>query len=50
MDHDIIDAAEADTIRAAAEAEVAAGIEFAKAGTDPKISDVTRYVHAEAKA
>ncbi|MCA8878397.1 MAG: thiamine pyrophosphate-dependent dehydrogenase E1 component subunit alpha [Rhodobacteraceae bacterium] len=50
VDHDIIDAAEADTIRAAAEAEVAAGIEFAKAGTDPKISDVTRYVHAEAKA
>ena len=35
-----------DEIRAAAEAEIAAGIEFARMGTDPDISEVTRDVYS----
>lgn len=37
--------AEADELRASAEAEIAAGIEFAKNGTDPNPADVTRDVY-----
>lgn len=48
MDHDILDLEGAEEIRAEAEAEVAAGIAYAKDGTDPVVSEVTRYVHAEA--
>ena len=33
-------------LRASAEAEIAAGIEFARNGTDPSVSDVTRDVYA----
>ena len=32
-----------------AEAEVAAGIEFAKASPAPSVADVTRYVHGGAQ-
>jgi TPP-dependent pyruvate/acetoin dehydrogenase alpha subunit len=32
-------------IRSSAEAEIAAGIEFAKGGTDPSPADVTRDVY-----
>lgn len=48
MDHSILDPEEAEAIRVEAEDEVAAGIAYAKDGTDPVVSEVTRYVHAEA--
>jgi len=37
-------------IRTAAEAEIAAGIEFARSGTDPDIRDVTRDVYSPGEA
>ena len=46
--HGILDDASAADLLTAAEADVAAGIEFAKASPAPHIDDVTRYVHAEA--
>lgn len=48
--HGILDEAGAEALRGEAEADVAAGIEFAKASTSPQVSDVTRYVYAEAQA
>ena len=46
--HGILDDASAADLLRAAEADVAAGIEFAQASPAPHIDDVTRYVHAEA--
>ena len=40
---------DAEAILKEAEAEVAAGIDFAKASPSPSTGDVTRYVHAEAR-
>lgn len=48
--HGILDAVGADSIAAVAEAEVAAGIAFAKASPAPMTGDLTRYVHAERPA
>ncbi|MBC2837595.1 thiamine pyrophosphate-dependent dehydrogenase E1 component subunit alpha [Paragemmobacter straminiformis] len=48
--HGIIDEAGADAIETAAKDAVAAGIEFAKAGPAPAITDVTKFVHAEEAA
>jgi pyruvate dehydrogenase E1 component alpha subunit len=45
--HGVIDGSEAKRIVAEVEAEVAAGIEFAKASPAPALTDVTRYVYAE---
>ena len=47
VDHGILDDAAADTIAAAAVADVEAGIAFAKASPAPNVSEVTRYVYAE---
>lgn len=44
--HGVLTEAAAAALLAEAEAEVAAGIEFAKASPLPNIADVTRYVHA----
>jgi pyruvate dehydrogenase E1 component alpha subunit len=44
--HGIASADEIAAIRSAAEAEIAAGIEFARAGTDPDPSEVTRDVYS----
>ncbi|MDH6265820.1 pyruvate dehydrogenase E1 component alpha subunit [Rhizobium sp. SG_E_25_P2] len=46
--HGILDEAGAKSIEEAAVADVAAGIEFAKASLAPSIDEVTRYVYAEA--
>jgi acetoin:2,6-dichlorophenolindophenol oxidoreductase subunit alpha len=46
--HGILDDAGADSIAASAIADVKAGIEFAKSSIAPAITEVTRYVHAEA--
>jgi len=48
--HGILDQAGAEAIAAEAKAAVEAGIEFAKAGPAPAITDVTKFVHAEAAA
>lgn len=48
ISHGILDDAAADVIAASAIADVQAGIEFAKASTAPAITEVTRYVYAEA--
>ena len=48
--HGILDEAGADAVEAAAKDAVAAGIEFAKAGPAPAITDVTKFVHAEEAA
>lgn len=48
--HGVIDEAGADRLAAEAEAEVAAGIVFAKASPAPAVTDLTRYVHAEGRA
>jgi pyruvate dehydrogenase E1 component alpha subunit len=48
--HGILDAAGAEAIESDAKDAVAAGIEFAKAGPAPAITDVTKFVHAEAAA
>jgi pyruvate dehydrogenase E1 component alpha subunit len=48
--HGLIDETEAKAIREAAEAEIAAGIAFAQAGTDPSALDVIRDVHTPAGA
>lgn len=48
--HGILDDAGADTIETAAKDTVTQGIEFAKAGPAPAITDVTKFVHAEATA
>lgn len=45
--HGIVTEDGADALLRAAEAEVAEGIDFAKASPAPSIADVTRYVHAE---
>ena len=44
--HGIASQDEIDGIRTAAEAEIAAGIEFARNGTDPDITQVTRDVYS----
>jgi pyruvate dehydrogenase E1 component alpha subunit len=41
----ILDEGEADSIRTSAEAEIADGIEFARNGTDPIPTEVTRDVY-----
>jgi pyruvate dehydrogenase E1 component alpha subunit len=46
--HGIVDDAGADAIAAQAVADVQKGIEFAKASPAPQLSEVTRYVYAEA--
>ena len=46
--HGILDEAGADAIAAEAVADVQKGIEFAKASAAPHLSEVTRYVYAEA--
>ncbi|NBO20443.1 MAG: thiamine pyrophosphate-dependent dehydrogenase E1 component subunit alpha, partial [Rhodobacteraceae bacterium] len=46
--HGILDDASADAIAAEALADVQKGIEFAKASAAPHLSEVTRYVYAEA--
>ena len=46
--HGVLDEAGAQAIAAAAVAEMEAGIAFAKAGPAPDVSEVTRYVYAEA--
>jgi acetoin:2,6-dichlorophenolindophenol oxidoreductase subunit alpha len=46
--HGVLDQTGADAIAAAAIADVEAGIAFAKASAAPAITDVTRYVYAEA--
>lgn len=48
VSHDILSDADAAALLIEAEAEVAAGIEFAKSSDAPNIADVTRYVHAGA--
>jgi pyruvate dehydrogenase E1 component alpha subunit len=45
--HGIVTEDGADALLREAEAEVADGIEFAKASPAPSVADVTRYVHAE---
>lgn len=45
--HGLLTEAEAAALAAEAEAEIAAGIEFAKASPAPDLSEVTRYVYAE---
>jgi pyruvate dehydrogenase E1 component alpha subunit len=47
--HGLLTQDAADAILEEAEANVAAGIEFAKASPSPSTADVTRYVHAEAR-
>ncbi|MEY4697007.1 MAG: hypothetical protein RIT14_1435, partial [Pseudomonadota bacterium] len=48
--HGILDEAGAAEIEAAAQQAVEAGVDFAKASPAPAITDVTRFVHAEAAA
>ena len=48
--HGLATAEDVAAIRAAAEAEIAAGIEFARMGTDPDISEVTRDVYTRGEA
>lgn len=48
ISHGILDDERADAIAAAAVADVQAGIEFAKGSLAPAVTEVTRYVHAEA--
>ena len=45
LDALVVDEAEANTIRVSAEAEIADGIEFARNGTDPIPTEVTRDVY-----
>lgn len=47
VSHGILTDADAAALLLEAEAEVAAGIEFANSSAAPDIADVTRYVHAE---
>jgi pyruvate dehydrogenase E1 component alpha subunit len=42
----LIEQSEADAVRAAAEAEIEASIEFARNGTDPSVADVARDVYS----
>lgn len=44
--HGLATAEDVAAIRAAAEAEITAGIEFARAGTDPDVNEVTRDVYS----
>ena len=46
--HGILDDAAAEAVAAEAAADVQKGIEFAKASAAPQLSEVTRYVYAEA--
>ena len=46
--HGVLDDAAADAVAAEAVADVQKGIEFAKSGPSPQLSEVTRYVYAEA--
>jgi acetoin:2,6-dichlorophenolindophenol oxidoreductase subunit alpha len=46
--HGILDETEADAVEAEAVADVQKGIEFAKSSAAPNLSEVTRYVYAEA--
>ena len=46
--HGILDESSADAVAAEAVADVHKGIEFAKASSSPQLSEVTRYVYAEA--
>lgn len=48
VEHSILTEVEAEAIEADVEAEIAAGIEFAKSSPDPLISDVSRDVYTEA--
>lgn len=48
ISHAILSDTDAAALLTEAEAEVAAGIDFAKSSDAPDIADVTRYVHAEA--
>ena len=50
MAHGLATAAEVTAIRESAEAEIAAGIEFARLGTDPNPSEVTRDVYSNEAA
>ncbi|MGP9789270.1 thiamine pyrophosphate-dependent dehydrogenase E1 component subunit alpha [Roseinatronobacter sp. NSM] len=47
VSHGILTDEDAAALLRQAEAEVAAGIEFAKSSAAPDVADVTRYVHAE---
>ena len=47
--HGVLDEAGANAIETQAQADVEAGVEFAKASPAPGIGDVTRYVYAEAQ-
>ncbi|MFN7052139.1 MAG: thiamine pyrophosphate-dependent enzyme, partial [Gemmobacter sp.] len=46
--HGILDESGADAIAQAAVDDVQQGIEFAKASPAPAVTELTRYVHAEA--
>ena len=46
--HGVLDDAAADAVAAEAVADVQKGIEFAKSGPSPQLSEVTRYVYTEA--
>ena len=46
--HGVLDDAAADAVAAEAVADVQKGIDFAKSGPSPQLSEVTRYVYAEA--
>ena len=48
--HGILNDESATALQQAAEADVAQGIEFAKASPAPQITEVTKFVHAEVSA
>ena len=50
MAHGLATEAEVNAIRESAEAEIAAGIEFARLGTDPNPAEVTRDVYSNEAA
>lgn len=50
IEHSILDESEAEKVMAEAQQEVEAGIEYAKSGTAPRMSDLTKYVYAEENA
>lgn len=49
IQHGILSAADAEAVQAEVQAEVAAGIDFARVSPAPQITDVTRFVHAEVR-
>ena len=49
IQHGILSAADAEAVQSEVEAEVAAGIDFARVSPAPQITDVTKFVHAEVR-